>query len=39
VMSKLGLELHPEKTRLVDLRRGKGSFKVDPFVKTVFSLQ
>jgi len=26
VMSKLGLELHPEKTRLVDLRRGKGSF-------------
>jgi group II intron reverse transcriptase/maturase len=26
VMSKLGLTLHPEKTRLVDLRRGKGSF-------------
>jgi group II intron reverse transcriptase/maturase len=26
VMSKLGLELHPEKTRMVDLRRGKGSF-------------
>jgi group II intron reverse transcriptase/maturase len=26
VMSKLGLVLHPAKTRLVDLRRGKGSF-------------
>ena len=26
VMSKLGLELHPEKTRMVDLSRGKGSF-------------
>lgn len=26
VMSKLGLALHPEKTRMVDLRRGKGSF-------------
>jgi RNA-directed DNA polymerase len=26
VMSKLGLTLHPEKTRLVELRRGKGSF-------------
>ncbi len=26
VMSKLGLMLHPEKTRMVDLRRGKGSF-------------
>ncbi|HET8550057.1 MAG TPA: group II intron maturase-specific domain-containing protein [Bryobacteraceae bacterium] len=26
VMSKLGLTLHPEKTRTVDLRRGKGSF-------------
>jgi len=26
VMSKLGLRLHPEKTRMVDLRRGKGSF-------------
>jgi RNA-directed DNA polymerase len=26
VMSKLGLGLHPEKTRMVDLRRGKGSF-------------
>src|SRR5438128_12281445 len=26
VMSKLGLKLHPEKTRMVDLRRGKGSF-------------
>jgi group II intron reverse transcriptase/maturase len=26
VMSRLGLTLHPEKTRLVDLRRGKGSF-------------
>lgn len=26
VMSKLGLVLHPEKTRTVDLRRGKGSF-------------
>ncbi len=26
VMNKLGLELHPEKTRMVDLRRGKGSF-------------
>jgi group II intron reverse transcriptase/maturase len=26
VMSKLGLVLHPEKTRMVDLRRGKGSF-------------
>jgi RNA-directed DNA polymerase len=25
VMSKLGLALHPEKTRMVDLRRGKGS--------------
>jgi RNA-directed DNA polymerase len=25
-MSKLGLVLHPEKTRMVDLRRGKGSF-------------
>ena len=25
-MSKLGLALHPEKTRMVDLRRGKGSF-------------
>ena len=26
VMSKLGLTLHPEKTRMVDLRRGAGSF-------------
>ena len=26
VMSRLGLRLHPAKTRLVDLRRGKGSF-------------
>jgi group II intron reverse transcriptase/maturase len=26
VMNKLGLVLHPEKTRMVDLRRGKGSF-------------
>jgi RNA-directed DNA polymerase len=26
VMSKLGLTLHPEKTRLVDLRRGKEGF-------------
>jgi len=26
VMSKLGLGLHPEKTRMVDLRRGKESF-------------
>jgi len=26
VMSKLGLVLHPEKTRMVDLRRGNGSF-------------
>ena len=26
VMSKLGLVLHPEKTRMVDLTRGKGSF-------------
>ncbi len=26
VMSKLGLVLHPEKTRMVDLRRGKESF-------------
>jgi len=26
VMSKLGLVLHPEKTRLVEMRRGKGSF-------------
>ena len=26
VMSKLGLRLHPEKTRMVDLRRGKESF-------------
>ena len=26
VMSKLGLTLHPEKTRMVDLRCGKGSF-------------
>jgi RNA-directed DNA polymerase len=26
VMSKLGLVLHPEKTRMVELRRGKGSF-------------
>jgi RNA-directed DNA polymerase len=26
VMSKLGLVLHPEKTRMVDLRRGKGGF-------------
>ena len=26
VMNKLGLELHPEKTRMVDLRRGKGRF-------------
>ena len=26
VMSKLGLTLHPDKTRMVDLRRGKGSF-------------
>jgi len=26
VMSKLGLVLHPEKTRMVNLRRGKGSF-------------
>src|SRR5690242_3292412 len=26
VMDRLGLKLHPEKTRMVDLRRGKGSF-------------
>jgi len=26
VMNKLGLVLHPEKTRMVNLRRGKGSF-------------
>jgi RNA-directed DNA polymerase len=26
VMSKLGLTLHPDKTRTVDLRRGQGSF-------------
>ena len=26
VMSRLGLELHPEKTRLVDLRRGREGF-------------
>ncbi len=26
VMERLGLQLHPEKTRLVDLRRGTGSF-------------
>jgi group II intron reverse transcriptase/maturase len=26
VLSKLGLTLHPEKTRMVDLRRGTGSF-------------
>src|SRR5271165_962787 len=26
VMDRLGLKLHPEKTRLVDLRRGKDSF-------------
>jgi len=26
VMNRLGLRLHPEKTRMVDLRRGKGSF-------------
>jgi RNA-directed DNA polymerase len=26
VMNRLGLQLHPEKTRLVDLRRGQGSF-------------
>ena len=26
VMNKLGLVLHPEKTRMVDLKRGKGSF-------------
>jgi RNA-directed DNA polymerase len=26
VMNRLGLTLHPEKTRMVDLRRGKGSF-------------
>lgn len=26
VMSKLGLTLHPDKTRMVDLRRWKGSF-------------
>jgi len=26
VMNKLGLVLHPEKTRMVELRRGKGSF-------------
>jgi RNA-directed DNA polymerase len=26
VMSRLGLQLHPEKTRMVDLRRGKESF-------------
>jgi group II intron reverse transcriptase/maturase len=26
VMNKLGLTLHPEKTRMVNLRRGKGSF-------------
>jgi hypothetical protein len=25
-MNRLGLKLHPEKTRMVDLRRGKGSF-------------
>lgn len=25
-MSRLGLTLHPAKTRMVDLRRGKGSF-------------
>lgn len=26
ILAGLGLELHPEKTRLVDLRRGRGSF-------------
>ena len=26
VMNRLGLVLHPDKTRMVDLRRGKGSF-------------
>jgi RNA-directed DNA polymerase len=26
VMNRLGLTLHPDKTRMVDLRRGKGSF-------------
>jgi hypothetical protein len=26
VMNRLGLKLHPEKTRMVDLRRGKESF-------------
>jgi len=26
IMERLGLTLHPDKTRLVDLRRGKGSF-------------
>ena len=26
ILARLGLELHPEKTRLVDLRRGRGSF-------------
>ena len=26
VMNRLGLTLHPEKTRMVDIRRGKGSF-------------
>jgi RNA-directed DNA polymerase len=25
-MDRLGLKLHPEKTRMVDLRRGRGSF-------------
>ena len=28
VMNRLGLTLHPEKTRMVDLRRGKGEFRV-----------
>src|ERR1700758_3306028 len=27
VMNRLGLKLHPEKTRMVDLRRGKESFE------------
>ncbi|MGH9771415.1 MAG: group II intron reverse transcriptase/maturase [Candidatus Acidiferrales bacterium] len=27
VMNRLGLQLHPEKTRMVDLRRGKESFE------------
>ena len=26
ILARLGLELHPDKTRLVDLRRGRGSF-------------